>query len=108
MKKMLLTLLSMTMLSMANGQEVKPPKEKMKIVYAETMTSNKTSMILLGAHVTVENKLDIEADRILVDRDRTMITAYRAKNFTFSGKVIFGKQNKRGLQIPFGGGYVGD
>lgn len=96
MRRTLLTLLSMTILTLTYGQEVKTDKEKFKIISADKMIqpSDKSSITLLASHVIVEDKLDIEADSILIGSNKKMLTAYGTKSFTFNGKVIVEKQNK--------------
>jgi len=106
MKKAFFTILSITILTLTYGQAIKTEKEKFKLVYAGAMKGGPyKSGTLFSDHViiSVPNKLDIEADSVRVDGDRTVLTAYGTINFTFNGKIVFGKENNRICRFRLGG-----
>jgi len=82
---------------MSYGQEIKTIQDKFKIVTAGKIQSSTRNLITLSEHVivSVPNKLDIEADSILIDKSKNLLTAYRAKSFIFNGKVVVGKEYSR-------------
>ncbi|HTH55260.1 MAG TPA: hypothetical protein VL728_04395 [Cyclobacteriaceae bacterium] len=94
MKTTMFTISSMLMLTLTYAQGTKG--EKFKIINAGKMkTSSHRTEIVLIDHVvlSVPNKLDIEADRILLDRTKNLLTAYGTKSFAFSGKIVVGAKS---------------
>lgn len=97
MKKTLFTILSMTILTLTYGQEVKKndKEEKVKITTTDKMmqSSDNSSITLIASHVIIKNKLNIEADSVLISSDKKMLTAYGTKSYTFKGEVAIGQKN---------------
>jgi len=105
MKKTLFTILSMIIIIPIYSQEIKTEKEKFRLVTAGKMKSNRDkSVTLFSEHaiVSVPNKLEIEADSVLIDNNKNLLVAYGTKTFTFKGKVLVGKEHKQVCRFHLG------
>lgn len=92
MKKTILTLVSVAILTLTYGQEIKKDNKHISLT-STTITTNPDNTITLSAkQIFVDNRLELEADSAQYDTDTKILTAFGTKNFGFNGKVVVNKE----------------
>jgi hypothetical protein len=93
MKTTLITFLSMTILTLTYGQEISKDEEKIPLPSPTIALSPVNTVTLSSSHITIDNRLDLEADSAQYDAERKILTAFGVKRFTFNGKVVVNEKN---------------
>ena len=97
MKKTLLTILTLTILTLSYGQDNKEKKDNITYLAKSITASKSGSQIKLNDDVMIkiDDKLNIESDSALYDNDKKLLITYGTKKFSFDGVVTVKKENSK-------------
>ena len=97
MKKTFASLLLLSAVTLTYGQQHPHDKEQITVT-ANSVTFDAEHNTLLFADdvsVTIDNKLELESERALFDKDQNLLKTYGTRRFSFNGVVVSNKENKR-------------
>jgi hypothetical protein len=105
MKKALLTILTLTILTVSYGQETKEKKDNLTYSTSGSITTSKGgSQIKFNENVAIkiDNKLNIESDSAFYDKEKNLLITYGTKKFSFNGTVTVKGENGKTCKYYLG------